>query len=759
MCYSSATHEPSICPAGHLCPAGTALPLPCPLGTFSNQTGAHSLSSCTPCPTGAYCSSNGASTPQGSCLQGYFCQGGAMEPAPQSSDNFPRNGPCPVGHYCPAGCLSPVPCPLGSIRNSTGGVSMESCSACPAGYYCSTEGLASPSGPCAAGFYCPFDFSSTTPYAFLCPKGHHCPEGSALALPCPTGEYQPNLGSDSCIPCRPGFYCEEAIVGEPWPCPPHSFCPAGTMVPQPCPNGTYTHSNQGGLQEERECLPCPPGNFCRAGRIQGVCAAGYLCVSGSADFTPQGPMSNLSQCQWGMQCAGPCPPGFFCPEGTGVAELCPANTFRSSPGGASLQDCLPCPPQHWCKPGEPALHLCPAGHYCDGVPGSDFSRGTEPRPCPLYTYRSSPGAGSKGDCLSCPPGSHCNSTGLTHYSSSPCPPGFWCIGSGPPTLCPAGTKRPLPGAASPSQCEPCTGGTFCPNPRATGEPNVEGIPCRASYQCPMGAVSERLCRAGSYCGPQTAEPQVCPEGYFCPEGSHSYHTPNHICPFPYYCPANSSDMKSCDGGSMPVNTSGLRGSKSSCCSVCDGGTYRPYLSPIQQCLPCPPGYFCPPGTDHYKSNPCPLGYVCPMGSTQPRPCPPGSFGNLTHAEATRGCHPCPAGTFNHLPAQKACFPCGSSSTSLAGSSSCTCTGKNRAFQHSDGSCLCRTGFIFYSELDFKTSSSDSELDCQPEVSSRSKIRKKFPFASTTVSNFHTVFHLQAQIYSLPSKMFFLCLNL
>lgn len=47
----------------------------------------------------------------------------------------------------------------------------------------------------------------------------------------------------------------------------------------------------------------------RAGRIQGVCAAGYLCVSGSADFTPQGSVSNLTQCQWGMQCAGPCPPG------------------------------------------------------------------------------------------------------------------------------------------------------------------------------------------------------------------------------------------------------------------------------------------------------------------------------------------------------------------------------------------------------------------------------------------------------------------
>ena len=45
------------------------------------------------------------------------------------------------------------------------------------------------------------------------------------------------------------------------------------------------------------------------GWIQGVCVAGYLCVSGSADSTPQGPLPDVNQCQWGMQCAGPCPPG------------------------------------------------------------------------------------------------------------------------------------------------------------------------------------------------------------------------------------------------------------------------------------------------------------------------------------------------------------------------------------------------------------------------------------------------------------------
>lgn len=56
-------------------------------------------------------------------------------------------------------------------------------------------------------------------------------------------------------------------------------------------------------------------------------------------------------------------------------------------------------------------------------------------------------------------------------------------------------------------------------------------------------------------------------------------------------------------------------------------------------------------------------------------------------------------------------------STVSGSSSCTCIGKNRAFQHSDGSCLCRTGFVFYNELDFRSSTFDSVLDCQPEVSS------------------------------------------
>lgn len=58
----------SIVFQGHFCPAGAVLPQPCPSGTYSNQTGAHSVSVCTPCPSGRYCSSLGSSTPQGELM-------------------------------------------------------------------------------------------------------------------------------------------------------------------------------------------------------------------------------------------------------------------------------------------------------------------------------------------------------------------------------------------------------------------------------------------------------------------------------------------------------------------------------------------------------------------------------------------------------------------------------------------------------------------------------------------------------------------
>lgn len=45
---------------------------------------------------------------------------------------------------------------------------------------------------------------------------------------------------------------------------------------------------------------------------------------------------------------------------------------------------------------------------------------------------------------------------------------------------------------------------------------------------PSGAVAEVPCRAGSYCGPQTGVPPLCPAGYACPAGSPTYAGPGQL---------------------------------------------------------------------------------------------------------------------------------------------------------------------------------------------------------------------------------------
>ncbi|KAJ7305007.1 hypothetical protein JRQ81_010764, partial [Phrynocephalus forsythii] len=311
-CRHAATVELQSCPRGFYCPLQTATPLPCPAGMLNTLEGALSSDACKPCPAGRYCYGDANWEPDGLCSPGHYCAGGAADAVPQSTPEFPLNGPCPQGHYCPEGTLSPVACPIGTLNDATGCSSLDCCLPCSPGFFCASLGLSSPTGPCAAGFYCPGNFSSFSPTAFLCPEGHFCQPGAAYPTPCSTGKYQPNRGSKYCLPCPAGFYCNEAFPGTLKPCPPHLYCPAGALIPQLCPDGTFTPLGVSGLHEERECSPCPPGHYCRGGWIEGRCASGFFCQEGSSDATPQGhnfTWKLLADCLWGQECAGPCPAG------------------------------------------------------------------------------------------------------------------------------------------------------------------------------------------------------------------------------------------------------------------------------------------------------------------------------------------------------------------------------------------------------------------------------------------------------------------
>ncbi|KAM7082943.1 uncharacterized protein J5F26_014046 [Ciconia maguari] len=443
-CSNAATVKPLSCPRGYYCPFQTAVPLPCPEGTLNTLEGAVAPTACKLCPVGRYCRGDANWEPDGLCSAGYYCEGGATDAIPHGTPAFPLSGPCPLGHYCPEGTHFPVACPVGTLNNATGGTSPESCVPCYPGSFCASIGLSSPTGPCTEGFYCPANFSSVSPTAFLCPKGHFCRSGAAHPTPCPAGEYQPARGSASCIPCQRGFYCQELVAGDPKRCPPHSYCPTGTWVPLTCPEGTFTPANMTGLWNEKECLPCLPGHYCRRGRLEGKCAAGYFCLAGSSQSTPQGHGFSwrfLSGCRWGQVCAGLCPAGFYCLEGSEVPIPCPANTIRDVPGAVKREDCLPCPPGHWCKAGDSEAYPCPSGHYCFGGNGSNHSSLRAPQKCPPQTYRKHPGAQSLTDCQPCPPGYHCPLSGSVN--PKPCRPGLYCgAHTAVPSVCPAGYYCP-----------------------------------------------------------------------------------------------------------------------------------------------------------------------------------------------------------------------------------------------------------------------------------------------------------------------------
>uniref|UniRef100_H3HB02 TNFR-Cys domain-containing protein n=1 Tax=Phytophthora ramorum TaxID=164328 RepID=H3HB02_PHYRM len=742
-------------PAGSFSLEGATAPSPCPPGQYNLYP---ARDQCVVCPAGFYCGlpgtktptfcdSYGLSTSSGPCLAGFVCVGGS--PVSNPMDQL-YGYVCPVASYCPEGSGSAIPCPMGSFRAATGGA------ICPAGSYCSKASSAPKQcnagtyaadkgqdvcDECPMGYFC--DGVATSTYAD-CPAGHYCPPGTAeVPVPCPIGTFSNTIRLSNvteCQECTPGSFC--------------AYCPEGTYLPIPCPTGTY--SNDTGLVKAGDCAvtstvdgaelvvyfggeSCPTGSpTCLA------CPAGFFCPLGCEDY-----LSNV------------CPHTESNPISVSTRDFCEPNRIAESLAvyastsrraiaevvSTALADLLP---EHQQKPQQPADRVfqaqtapkargsqlsvllghgalpCEEGFYCVqgsytatptgqnnslGMIGNVCKQGhycpngtSNPIPCPPGTYSETTQNVNASFCLACPAGFICSTSGIV-IPSEKCPPGFFCTGgeSTATQLCPKGSECPE-GSSEP---RPCPAGTFADEKSlATWSYGDKPALASAKESEPVDGVTGDLCDGGHIClgGAWLPDPidgttgKICDPGYYCPKGSSSQiRCAKAPCPLRYYCPEGIADPLFCPDGTYGHEV-GLM-----------NATDEKGKANLEDCLPCDEGKLCNrTGILSLTGYDCPPGSYCLRGSSEPQPCPAGSYRAVKGAKSSDDCALCTAGSYCEAGSIRP-----SVCKARPGATKCTCVGSHRAFQMTDGYCICEPGFEFYDQDMILRSDEDGDVDCQP----------------------------------------------
>ncbi|XP_026190235.1 uncharacterized protein LOC113146601 [Cyclospora cayetanensis] len=803
-----------VCPANTYCPKGSWTPTHCPSGTGHTRRGAASAVECLKCGAGVYCKSSGTQEP---CDEGFVCYGAAVTGrplegstgeicpkgryCPRGTTNSrvcpigtygPTKGlsyacdPCPPGRvcqqeglteapniwctkgsYCPEGAINPRQCPVGTYNDQLGQPDEWGCLECPPGQYCSSPGLAEPSGPCDQGTWCISGSQindAVTAYlplsAVLCPAGYTCESGAIVPTACPKGTYKDTEGEAECSTCPAGVYCaHEAVItaagdgpcyagfyctgGSTTPaptkekngdvCPPHKYCPAGSSTPLDCPAGTF-NSNSG----MKACPDCTAGYKCAVGVIE-ECPMGGFCPSGQAEVSVCGAGTIGKAKGFSVQdeCAdGPCPSGLYCPTGTKTPERCPEGLATASEGAKSQDDCVDCQLGYLCGPLTLNPIICPEGAFCP--PGQDL-----PTACPIGTYQGLRGVMQADMCNPCAAGHTCPTEGMEIYANSVCPWGHYCLqGSAEPEPCLPGTFNDQIGSKSADECTPCPAGFFCPGHKRSFHVSLEAVElslfrqadmviqrgqnesyrlaCIPKTYCPAGSVEPTPCPETFYCPGESGEPLPCPPNHYCPEETD---TPM-PCPTGFFCPGGATKPFTCPAGSRAKSTCDGTLTVNACCELCPAGTYSD-SNASSVCSPCSAGYVCTGGATSPMpltagGHICPAGYYCPAATVVPLPCSPGTYREAPGATDAAECLACPEGTYQRFLAMTSCDTCGSHAVEekKSGSLTCVCLGKNRVYQHGDKKCSCQQGFVSYDHHLEVAELQDGTLPCQPATFTR-----------------------------------------
>lgn len=138
------------------------------------------------------------------------------------------------------------------------------------------------------------------------------------------------------------------------------------------------------------------------------CIDGYVCNAGTSAATSQ-------ECDRNAYCQA------------GVSNSCPAGTFGSVVGLASINECTQCPPGEICLVFYDSKIDCTAGYYCPGGVSAEWlPDGTCPvgKVCPSICPPGSYCPSKSKAPLKCLPGTFASST--KQASCTPCPFGFYC---------------------------------------------------------------------------------------------------------------------------------------------------------------------------------------------------------------------------------------------------------------------------------------------------------------------------------------------
>lgn len=372
-------------------------------------------------------------------------------------------GPCPTGHYCFEGAVVATPCPDGKYNANTGGTQLTDCVSCPLGFQCETG----------------------NPTPIPCPRGHYCPNPeSTVPIPCPAGTYRLAVGGvtvSDCTNCPPGYACNDTGIADysTYPCPRGHYCPERTVLAIVCPAGTLRGAPRGEM--EQDCSKCPGGFYCPRRKCALESAAGNTTTV--TDFenlglsfmlypnqtTPHN--SNYGNCSQNATYLQPC--------------ICDANlTAESHIHG------VPCAGGHYCPEGATEEIPCPGGHYC-----------------PTMT----------AEFVMCRAGYHCGPESVNETVCSY--PHFCPEKTSFPLVCPGGyqakdtsTSADFLRTSVENSCTICEQGFY-------SDDGLLCYECIEGYYCPRGTADPfaNPCDRGHYCPPQSSLPQPCPGGTYQPD--------------------------------------------------------------------------------------------------------------------------------------------------------------------------------------------------------------------------------------------------